>query len=245
MIVRARRIAAAGDLPRGRAEDADAGQLPRGGPDRDLRLLLRHRLVAHHRAHRLLVQPDLGHDDRHADPDLHDLRRARLDRRLLRAGRALRRRRHLHRRGAGRRHVAGPEDRLPGRRDADLPADRAAHRRRHLGAGHRPDDALPAQGDDHRLAGAAGAAGDADVARSSRDCSAGTCRGGWCWSACSSRSRSSCAASIRCRSRSAPTCRSPPPRRSSPAAWCAGSSSARPAWRRNRKSARARSSARA
>ena len=54
-----------------------------------------------------------------------------LDGRLLRAGRALRRRRHLHRGRAGRRHVAGPEDRLPRRRHADLPADRAAHRRRH------------------------------------------------------------------------------------------------------------------
>ena len=71
---------------------------------------------------------------------------------------------------------------------------------------------------------AAGAAGDADVARSSRGSSARTCRGAWCWSACSSRSRSSCAASTRCRSRSARTCRSPRPRRSSPAAWCAGTS---------------------
>ena len=33
--------------------------------------------------------------------------------------------------------VAGSEDRLPGRRDADLPADRPAHRRRRLGARHR------------------------------------------------------------------------------------------------------------
>ena len=58
-------------------------------PDHRLRLLLRHRLVAHHRPDRQLVEPDLGHDDRHADPDLHDLRRARLDRRRLRADRAV------------------------------------------------------------------------------------------------------------------------------------------------------------
>ena len=38
---RARRVAAAGDLPRGRAGDADAGQRPRGRPHHHLRLLLR------------------------------------------------------------------------------------------------------------------------------------------------------------------------------------------------------------
>ena len=36
------------------------------GADRGLRLLLRHGVVPHHRPHRLLVEPDLGHDDRHA-----------------------------------------------------------------------------------------------------------------------------------------------------------------------------------
>ena len=55
------------------------------GPHRALRLLLRHRVVAHHRAHRLVVEPDLGHDDRDADHHLPDLRGARLDRRRLRA----------------------------------------------------------------------------------------------------------------------------------------------------------------
>ena len=70
------------------AEAADLRQRPGDAPDHRLRLLLRHRLVAHHRADRQLVQPDLGHDDRDADPDLHDLRRARLDRRRLRPDRA-------------------------------------------------------------------------------------------------------------------------------------------------------------
>ena len=47
-------------------------------------------VVAHRRPDRQFVEPGLGHDHRHADPDLHDLRRARLDRRRLRADRALR-----------------------------------------------------------------------------------------------------------------------------------------------------------
>ena len=98
-------------------------------PDRGLRVLLRHRVVADHRLDRVVVQPDLGHDDRDADPDLHDLRRARLDRRRVFAGRALRRRRHLHRGRERRRDLAGPQDRLHRRRDAALPADRPAHRR--------------------------------------------------------------------------------------------------------------------
>ena len=58
---------------------ADAVELPRRDPHRRLRLLLRHRLVADHRAHRHLVEPDLGHDDRDADPDVLHLRRRRLD----------------------------------------------------------------------------------------------------------------------------------------------------------------------
>ena len=46
----------------------------------------------------IVVQPDLGDDDRDADPDLHHLRRAGLDGRHLRADRARRRRHRLHRR---------------------------------------------------------------------------------------------------------------------------------------------------
>ncbi len=83
--VRGRRHAGAGALPPRHAAAADLRQRPGDGPDHRLRLLLRHRLVAHHRADRQLVEPDLGHDDRDADPDLHDLRRAGLDRRRLRA----------------------------------------------------------------------------------------------------------------------------------------------------------------
>ena len=63
----------------------------------------------------------------------------------LRAGRALRRRRRLHR---GRATPAATSQDLktglPRRRDADLSADRPDHRRHHLVARHRHDDALPA-----------------------------------------------------------------------------------------------------
>ena len=111
---------------------------------------------------RQLVEPDLGHDHRDADPDLHDLRRAGLDRRRLRADRALGRRHGVHRGGQRRRDVAGPEDRLPRRRHATSPADRPDDRGDDVVAGHRPDHALPAPDDADRLAGAAGAAGDAD-----------------------------------------------------------------------------------
>ena len=88
-------------------------------PHRAVRLLLRDRVVAHHRPHRQLVEPDLGDDDRHADPDLHDLRRRRLDRRRLRADRARRRRRGLHRR----------RDRAARRRRISRPATSSARRR--------------------------------------------------------------------------------------------------------------------
>ena len=64
--------------------------------------------------------------------------------------RDLRRRRRLHRGRERRRHVAGSEDRVSRRRDADLPADRADHRRRHLGRRHRLDDAVSAQRVRHR-----------------------------------------------------------------------------------------------
>ena len=65
----------------------------------------------------------------------------------------LRRRGRLHRGRQRRRHVAGPEDRIPRRRDAVLPAARTRHRRRDIGRRHRLDDALPAQGVRHRLGG--------------------------------------------------------------------------------------------
>src|SRR5688572_31630440 len=40
------------------------------GARRDFRVLLRHRLVTHRRADRILVQPGVGNDDRDADPHL-------------------------------------------------------------------------------------------------------------------------------------------------------------------------------
>ena len=61
------------------------------------------------------------------------------------------------------RDLAGPEDRVPGGRHAEVPADRPHHRRAHLGAGHRLHDAVPALGDGHRVAVAAGAASHPDV----------------------------------------------------------------------------------
>ena len=80
MIGGARRIAGAGHLPRRGAEDADAGELPR---PRSLIVIFGFFFVTVSSritgSHRVLVQPDLRHDHRHADPDLHDLRRARLD----------------------------------------------------------------------------------------------------------------------------------------------------------------------
>ena len=114
-------------------------------PDPDFRVLLLDRVVAHHRPDRHLVQPDLGHDDRHADPHLPPLCRARLDGRHVLADRAWRRRDRVHRGRERGQHVTGSEDRLHRRRDAAVSADRAGHRRHRLGVGHRPHDPLPAQ----------------------------------------------------------------------------------------------------
>ena len=159
--------------------------------------------------------------------------------------RALRRRHRLHRGGQRRHNVAGPQDRLHRRRHALLSAARPDHRRARLGLRHRHDDDLHAPGVRHRIGGRARAAGHADGDDHPRACSTRTCPGAWCWWACSSRSRSSSAASTRCRLRSARTCRSPRPRRSSPAAWCAGGWSGKPASHRSPTSAPARCSARA
>ena len=114
-----------------------------GGAGHRLRLHLRHRLLAHRRAHRLLVQPHLRHDHRHAHGHRHDLRGARLDRLGLRAHGAGGGRHGLHRRRQRRRHLAGPQDRLPGRRHAAGPADLALRRRHRLGGGHRLDGEHP------------------------------------------------------------------------------------------------------
>ncbi len=89
-----------------------------------VRLLLRHGVVAHHGLDRLVVESHFGHDDRDVDHHLPDLRRARMDRRCLRPGGAVGRRHRLHRGRERRQHVAGPEDRVHRRRDADLSAAR-------------------------------------------------------------------------------------------------------------------------
>ncbi len=83
-----------------------------------LRLPVRHRLVAPDRRDRLVVEPDLGHDGGDAAAHLPDLPGPRLDRTDLLRHRALGRRHRLHRRVERRHHLAGPEDRLPGRRHA-------------------------------------------------------------------------------------------------------------------------------
>ena len=77
---RPRRVPAARRLPGGHADAADPGQHRRGDPDPDIRLLLRDRLVAHHRPHRVILEPDFGDDDRDVDPDVRAVCRARLDR---------------------------------------------------------------------------------------------------------------------------------------------------------------------
>ena len=154
-----------GDLPGRHAGPADAGQRRRRGPHPRLRLLLRHRLVAHHRAHRLLVEPDLGHDDRHADPDVPALRRRS-------AGRATSTRRSRSCVGAivciaAANAGTTSQDLKTGYivgATPPLSADRPDHRRRsRLGVRDRHDDALHAPGVRHRIGGGAGAAGDADV----------------------------------------------------------------------------------
>jgi hypothetical protein len=130
---------------------SDAGEHPRVGPDRALRILFRDGVVAHHRPDRFLVEPDLRHDDRHPDHHLRHFRRARMDGGHLRAGRPLRRRDRLHLRGQRRQHLAGPEDRLHRRRDADLSADGPRDRRGHIRVHHRLYGARAAQHVRHRL----------------------------------------------------------------------------------------------
>ncbi len=229
MTHRAGRVAGAGDLPGRDAGPADARQPPRVGARHPVRVLLRHRIVTHHRADRIVFEPDLGDDDRDAHHHVRDLRRARLERQHLRARGAVGRRHHLHRRGQRRQYVAGSQNRLHRRRDAAVPADWSRHRRDHFVVRHRLDAAQPAPDVRHRVAAGGRAAGHADGDDHPRLARARSCRGGSCSSACSSRSRWSCAASIRCRSRSGRTCRSPRRHRSSSAASCAGGSSARPA----------------
>src|SRR3989440_651223 len=85
----------------------------RRGADRDLRVLLRHRVLPRHGADRVFGEPDFRHDHRRAARHVPHLRRDRLDRRgPPRAG-------DLHRRGRRggdgerRKHVAGFEDPVP------------------------------------------------------------------------------------------------------------------------------------
>jgi len=106
-------------------------------PHRRLRLFLRHGGVAHRRHHRHQLEPRLGNDHRDDHGDVSHLRRHRLDWRCLPANGPLRGWHGLHRSGERGRHFAGFEDRISGRRDAALPADRLDGRRGRCVAGHR------------------------------------------------------------------------------------------------------------
>ena len=113
---------------------------------RRLRLPVRDGVVAAGRPHRHLVEPDLGHGDRDPHGHLRRVPRGRLDLRRLRRAGAHDRRRRLHRGRERRQHLAGPEDGLPGRRDALGAADGALPGRPHLVVRHRPDAARREQG---------------------------------------------------------------------------------------------------
>ena len=104
-----------------------------GGP---LRLSVRDGELADHRRDRLVVEPDLGHDDRDPAAHLPDLRRPGLGRSGVPAGRPLDRRRGLHRLVERRHDLAGPQDRIPRRRDAVEAAGVDPRRRPGLGGGH-------------------------------------------------------------------------------------------------------------
>jgi hypothetical protein len=104
---------------------------------RRVRRAVRRRRGAHRRARRRLVAADLRHRARDAARHGLDLRRERLDDARRARGRADGRHDRRDRRQQGGRHLAGPEDRLAGRRDARAPADRPGDRRgvRLLGGG--------------------------------------------------------------------------------------------------------------
>ena len=101
-------------------------------------VLLRHRLGAHHRGDRQLVEPHLRHDGGHAALDLPPVPAARVDV----PGGPLHGADHRgHRRHGGeqRRHDrAGPQDGVHRRGDAEPAADRHPRRRGHLGAVRGP-----------------------------------------------------------------------------------------------------------
>ena len=117
------RSADLGNAGRGRGARAAAHgaatvirQPSRRAAHRGVRVLLRCRVVTHHRRDRCQRQSDLRHDDRRAHRHDRDLPAHRVDRR------GPPRRRHLHRRrdrgggGQRRRDEPGSQDRVPGRR---------------------------------------------------------------------------------------------------------------------------------
>ena len=114
---------------------AAAHEFARRAADPRIRLFVFHRVVAVDRPGRLVVEPDFRHGGGHAAVHLSDLPADGLDRRALLRHRAVGRRHRLHRGQQRRHHVAGFEDRLPGRLHAALPAVRDPGRRAGVGAG--------------------------------------------------------------------------------------------------------------
>ena len=146
-----------------------AGPRLRGGARRGhLRPRVRGRVVAHRRPHRRLVAADVRHDAGDAARRVGRVRGAGLDR-PGRARRGAHRRHHRLRRGVeGGRHLAGPEDGLPGRaprRRGSSSASSSAPRSR---AGRSPGPCCSSARLHVRLPGAAGAAGDPDEDRHRR-----------------------------------------------------------------------------
>ena len=130
--------------PAGRRRFLDRGDLqwsqPGGvGPNRALRVPLRDGLLAADGRNWLLLQSDFRHDDRHAAVDLPDLPGSRMDGRPASAHRFVDCRRGLHCLLQRRNHFPGPEDRLPRRGHAEVPAVGHPGGHAFFGLGHRSD----------------------------------------------------------------------------------------------------------
>ena len=97
-----------------------AAQPGRRAAGRRLRISFCHRQLAHRRPHRQLRQPHVRHGHRHPHGHLRHLPGRGLDGPRLRRSRHHHRRHGRHRRGQRRRHLAGPQDRLPRRLHAAL-----------------------------------------------------------------------------------------------------------------------------
>ncbi len=108
-----------------RAAQGSGRRQPAGRPpDRGLRVLLRHRVLADHGRNRVERQSDLGHDHRRLDRHLRGLPADRLDRDRPSGRGDFDRGRHRGRHCQRGQHQSGPQDRIPGRLHTPQPADR-------------------------------------------------------------------------------------------------------------------------